>query len=108
MEGTHPAIIECRRALTALRLQVPEEVANDVEAKVLDALTAAAEDATGIQLAEFNPSPGVKIIITLPDSASPATMEAAAAAFRLEFPDHELMVKTHTIKVEAEDGSATA
>lgn len=54
-------------------------------------------------LAEFNVKPGVRIIVTMPSTASPEMVENAQKALVDHFPDNPIFVHTDEITVTPED-----
>lgn len=60
-----------------------------------------------LDIAEFNPAPGVRIVLKMPASASPENFQAAAEGLKRHFPGHKIILLGHGSELteEPDDGS---
>jgi hypothetical protein len=56
-----------------------------------------------VNVAEFNPAPGVRIVLSLPSTAPREAFDHAAEGLKRHFPDHPIIVMHDNAKLEAED-----
>jgi DNA-binding transcriptional LysR family regulator len=54
------------------------------------------------RLAEFEPKPGVRLVVTMPSSASAEAVRAAIDAFKQTFPGHPVLFKTEDVELVEE------
>lgn len=79
----------------------------DLAAVVADRLDELAIDARvqqyNVNLAEFNPAPDVRIVLSLPSTAPREAFDAAAKGLKRYFPEHQIIVMHDDAKLETKD-----
>lgn len=100
MSEVRSAREEMERALSALRLEAPAAVCDDVTEKCRAAVTEAMLAMTHVAIMEFEPRPGVRLKVTVPNGTPPETIKQIMATATQYFPGHPIFAVTQGIQIE--------
>ena len=53
-------------------------------------------------IAEFDPAPGVRVLVTVPANISPEAMQAIGESWKAHFPDNPALIKVEGFDISAE------